>query len=135
MQSLLIFADTAVAAQTKTEGIGGLPVLLIILALLAVVLFVLLFVFKQPSKAARPAAASAPASAPADIPAAHAKVVVAAALHTALKDNSLLPVILAAAAEAVCGAPKALSLSLRPTDSSWSLEGRRAIFASHTLRK
>ena len=131
MQSLLFLADAAEAVQTKGEviadGLVGMAVVLVILALLSTVISGLSLFFKEKPKAA-PAAAPA-----ADIPPEHAKVVAAAALHTALNDSPILPVIIAAAAQAVCSAPETLNLT--PSDSSWSLEGRRAVFASHTLKK
>jgi Na+-transporting methylmalonyl-CoA/oxaloacetate decarboxylase gamma subunit len=133
MQSLLLFANAAEAVQTKTEivleGIVGLAVVLVILSLLTAIISALSLFFKEPATVAPAAATPAPAAA---IPAAHAKVVVAAALHAALKDSPLLPVILAAAAQSVCSQA---SLQLAPSDSSWSNEGRRAIFASHVLHQ
>jgi hypothetical protein len=81
------------------------------------------------------AASAAAATAAVSVPDSHAKVVTAAALYAALKDgtNELpLQVILAAAAQAVSDSEV---LRLAPPDLAWSLEGRRAIFASHSLPK
>jgi flagellar basal body-associated protein FliL len=134
MQSFLLLVGAAEAAQTKTETVSdstvGLVLVLVLLALLAITIFAL-FVFKVPAKAAPATSTAAPANA--GIPEAHAKVIAAAALHSALEDNRLLPVILAAAAQAVC--TRASSLQLAPSDFSWSNEGRRAIFASHVLSR
>ncbi|MDR0535763.1 MAG: hypothetical protein LBG65_05380 [Puniceicoccales bacterium] len=125
------------AEKTKfeivSEGIVGFFIVVFILAILSSVIQGLSLFFREKTSAPAPAA-TVPAPA-AGIPEAHAKVVAAAALHTALRgeaDNPHLPVILAAAAQ-VAAEPS--SLQLPEAGTGWSMEGRRGIFSSHVLKK
>lgn len=85
----------------------------------------------------QPVAAPVPVPAIPTVPVAATPAPVVAAAHAADDHSEIIAVIAAAVASVVGGAHRIVSIEYAPTVSNvaWSMEGRRAIYASHSVRR